>query len=108
MHIPRNFNFGTSGAAFENGVWKIQGAETQQDYTAAVTAVREKYGDAVATYIAGINPNNWTVHGNMSEYSLLLPLMEQIHRNHYHFLDGVAPTSWSVTTVQCFSMAYKQ
>jgi len=40
-------HFSLHGQAFENALWKLQGAETQSEFAAVLAKVRRDYGDPV-------------------------------------------------------------
>ena len=59
IHILRNVKriFCSFGTEVEDAVWKLQSTKPNINYIEAPKAVREKFGDDVATYIIGIDPN---------------------------------------------------
>lgn len=80
--------YGYVRQVFENAIWKIQGAEKQVEFAAALAKLRSNYGDPVANYVSSI-------FTDLGPFTQSIPLRSRAESRATHFDTVVGPTALS-------------
>lgn len=72
LHIIRNIShqFGRLSQSQKNQVWRLQAAETREEYDSILAIIGLDMGPSVMSCVASIDPIRWCVHANIGVVSL--------------------------------------